>query len=247
MTPRARRAATALVTAAALTLTATACGGSSSGTKTANAGSCKQALQKDFDKAMADPEAPSATETPAACQGVTDAELKEIVGDLVEKEMKEGMEDALDGGAAGGDNPDQEAATELKVGDTYTYGDGLAVTVDSIQKLTEFGEYGDKPSADETAFRVSVTIDNGTKKPFDLDETFMNAEGATNGGQVNFIYVEKGSKPITGRVAPGVKTTKTSEFSIADQYGDKVLVTFTRMGSDADPFAEDPAWTGDIN
>ncbi|WP_159072227.1 hypothetical protein [Streptomyces sp. CMB-StM0423] len=59
--------------------------------------------------------------------------------------------------------------------------DGFTATVDSISEITEFGEWDDPPPAGQTPFRVTMTLDNRTAAPVDLDEMFLEAEGATNG------------------------------------------------------------------
>ncbi|MFJ9034920.1 hypothetical protein ACIRQP_42305, partial [Streptomyces sp. NPDC102274] len=86
--------------------------------------------------------------------------------------------------------------TELEVGDGFRYKDGVLLTVTGINKLTaaDFGEYDTKPTADQTAFRVLLDVTNGSKKPLDLDTWGMAAQGATTGGETEFMSAEKGSK-----------------------------------------------------
>lgn len=244
MTPRARRAAAALAATAALTLTA-ACGTGGSGTKTTDTASCKHEIEKLFKDAATDPEAVENSEKPAACEGFTDTEFEKMTKEVMAKKIDDAFDEAA-GDLPGAGAEDAAAQTELAVGDTYTYDDGLAVTIDSIDKLTQFGEYDDKPAADETGFRINITIENGTKKPFNLEETYLDVQGATNGGEVFMLYVEEGSKEMVGRLAPGVKTTKTAEFALGNEYGKTIVATFSRMDSGADMMASDPNWTGDI-
>ncbi|MDG9703832.1 hypothetical protein [Streptomyces sp. DH37] len=141
---------------------------------------------------------------------------------------------------------EEAPATELTFGQTFTYDDGLKVTVDSAKTVTDFDEYDDRPDADERLFRVNVTVDNDSKKPVDLDTIGVLVTGATNGGDAEIAYVSKGSKEMTGRLAPGVKDTKNSDWALAKEYGSQVLVTVTRMSEDVDLFAQDPEWTGPI-
>ena len=145
---------------------------------------------------------------------------------------------------------DDQPDTELAVGDTFAYTDGLKVKVDSIRTITRYGEYDTKPDADQTPFRVTFTITNGTKKPYDMDAFGYNAEGATTGGQTEFLYVEEGSKQAGGRLAVGRSATFTSEYSIAKSDGKEVLFTMSRSDDawlESGSFlGEDPNWTGTI-
>jgi len=136
--------------------------------------------------------------------------------------------------------------TELAVGDTFAYNDGAKATIVSIRHLTEFGEWDDHPKANQTGYRVTWTIRNGTKKPLDLDNWSETEQGATNGGEVTLLAVEKGSRTMTGRIAPGQIGTFTSESALDKSYGTKIVVTMTRMDAQADVLAEDPHWTGTI-
>jgi ribosomal protein L12E/L44/L45/RPP1/RPP2 len=145
---------------------------------------------------------------------------------------------------------EEQPDTELSVGDTFAYTDGLKVKVDSIKTITRFGEYDDRPEADRTAFRVTFTITNGTKKPYDLEGFGYDAQGATTGGQTETIYVELGSKLMTGRLAPGRDATFTSDYTLAKSDGKDVLFTVSRMDKewleDGSFLGEDPNWTGAI-
>lgn len=144
------------------------------------------------------------------------------------------------------DQPD----IELNVGDTFAYTDGLKVKVTSINTVTRYGAYDDKPDADQTGFRVTWTITNGTPGPYDLGQITYNTEGATTGGSTEFIYVEPDSKQMTGRLAPGRTGTFTAEYAIAKTDGNTILFTMSRMDDawlkSGSAFAENPHWTGTI-
>ncbi|MDX3385209.1 hypothetical protein PV682_27580 [Streptomyces niveiscabiei] len=156
------------------------------------------------------------------------------------------------------DSPDGDAApaaddkpdTELAVGDTFAYSDGLKTKVDSISTITKWGEYDTKPDPDMTPFRVTFTITNGTKKAYDLDGFGYNAEGATTGGQTEFLYVEAGSKQADGRLAAGRSATFTAEYSLAKSDGKEVLFTMSRSDDawlqSGSFLGDDPNWTGTI-
>ncbi|WP_345657500.1 hypothetical protein [Streptomyces siamensis] len=146
---------------------------------------------------------------------------------------------------------EKQPDTELAVGDTFAYKDGLKVTVTDVNKITQFGEYDDKPEADKTPFRVKFEVVNGTKKPYDLDSLSYSAEGGTTGGETEFITVEPGSKQSTGRLAPGRTGAFTSEYSIAKSDGNTIVFTVSRtddafLKDDSAYLGDDPNWTGDI-
>ncbi|KUL34746.1 hypothetical protein [Streptomyces regalis] len=136
------------------------------------------------------------------------------------------------------------------MGDTFAYTDGLKVKVDSIRTITKYGEYDDKPDADRTPFRVTFTITNGTKKPYDMDSFGYDAQGATTGGQTEFLYVEVDSKQMGGRLAPGRSATFTSEYSLAKSDGKDIVFTISRSDDawlESGSFlGDDPNWTGTI-
>lgn len=141
---------------------------------------------------------------------------------------------------------DKQPNTELAVGDTFAYNDGVKVTIVSIRRLTAFGQWDDRPDANQTGYRVTWTVLNGTKKPLDMDQWSETEQGATNGGDVTLLTVDKGSRSMTGRIAPGQTGTFTSESALAKANGTKIVITMTRMDEQADLLAEDPHWTGTI-
>ncbi|WP_030878700.1 hypothetical protein [Streptomyces sp. NRRL S-1868] len=143
---------------------------------------------------------------------------------------------------AGGD---KAPTTELKVGDTFKYDDGLKVTVAGIQRFTQFGEYDVKPDPSETPFRINIKFENGGKQPVNLDDFSVNGQGATKGGDAEFTAFDAGSKEIAGRLAPGQSDTKTSDGVLDKKYGSQLLVTVSRM-DEANMLDEDPNWTGPI-
>ncbi|MFJ9664711.1 hypothetical protein ACIRPP_08825 [Streptomyces sp. NPDC101219] len=143
-----------------------------------------------------------------------------------------------------------QPGTELSVGDTFAYTDSLKVRVDSITRLTRFGEWDSRPEAGQTAFRVTCTVTNGTDAPYDLDRLATTTEGGTTGGETTLLSVE-GAKDMTGRLAPGRSGTFHDDRAIAESDAGSIVVTVSRFDSawveqgDAWP-GEDPHWTGPI-
>ncbi|NEE23034.1 DUF4352 domain-containing protein [Streptomyces sp. SID7499] len=132
--------------------------------------------------------------------------------------------------------------TELAVGDTFAYKDGVKVKIDSIRKITRFGEYDSGPDAGQIPFRVTFTITNGTDKPYDLDGLSPTAEGGTTGGQTSSLYVSIDSKEMNGRLAPGRAGTFTEEYSIARS--DAASIVFSMSRSDKAWLQQNSAWLG---
>ncbi|MFD4766123.1 hypothetical protein [Streptomyces niveus] len=145
---------------------------------------------------------------------------------------------------------DEEPAedTELAVGDGFRYKDGVKVTVTKVRKLraADFGEYDVKPEADQTGFRVSRDITNGSKKSIDLDAWGFDAQGATTGGTTESLFAENGSRLMGGRLAPARTGTFTSEYALPKADGLDIVFTMTRMDENMNILAEDPHWTGSI-
>ncbi|QPP05260.1 hypothetical protein G4Z16_01395 [Streptomyces bathyalis] len=242
------RTVTAVATiAVALPLTA-ACG-ASAGHTTGTPAACKKEMQRLFDKAMDDPDAPTPETTPPACRGLSEKQLKKYVGEITEKAIKEGVDDAFDDAVNDMDDSAgdaDEANTELKVGDTFTYEDGVNVTVASINEFTAFEEYGDTAEPNQTPFRIDVKFENGSGKPVNLDDFMVNGQGATKGGDAEFTSWTEDVKDITGRLAAGQSDTKNSDGVLDKKYGTKMVVTVTRVSDDVDVMMEVPTWTGSI-
>ncbi|MEV7082387.1 hypothetical protein AB0N88_28240 [Streptomyces sp. NPDC093516] len=136
----------------------------------------------------------------------------------------------------------EQPDTELAVGDTFAYTDGLKVKVDSIRQITRFGEYDSRPEAGQIPFRITFTVTNGTDKPYDLDDLGATAEGGTTGGQTSSLYVTVGSKEKGGRLAPGRAGTFTEEYSIAKSDASSVVFSTSRFD---EAWLEQSVWRGE--
>lgn len=145
------------------------------------------------------------------------------------------------------DKPD----TDLAVGDTFTFFDGIKVEVGGISFISRYGKLDERPGADKIAFRVTFTVINGTSEPYDLSKMSGHVQGAATGGKAEVLYVSVDSKRIYGRLAPGQSETFTDEYAIAKSDGSEVVFSVNRFddGFFADPTAwlgKDPRWTGRI-
>ncbi|WP_055699640.1 MULTISPECIES: hypothetical protein [Streptomyces] len=152
---------------------------------------------------------------------------------------------AEDGSGTGGDGTD-EHATSLKFGETYTWPDGIKVSIVEARTFTDYdSELGESPEPGGRDFRLKVKVTNGSQQPFALDSLTTLVEGATNGGQARVAMLERGSDPLEGRLGAGVTATKTDDNALKTKYGRKIIVTVQR---DSNDFAseEPPEFSGTI-
>lgn len=144
------------------------------------------------------------------------------------------------------DQAKQGKLTGLHFGQTFTWDDGVTVTVTEARVFTDYDtELGESAKAGETDFRVMVKVVNDSFKPVDLGTLSTIVEGATNGGEASGTEFENGSEPMTGRVGPGVTVTKTNDNVLESKYGRKVVVTVQRTSDTAATF-DFPEFTGSI-
>lgn len=151
--------------------------------------------------------------------------------------------------AAGNDTPEEPEATadrDLAVGHTYTYKDGLEVTVTAIRAMkdADYDEYAERPKG-ATPFVVEWKLNNGSSQPVDLDAWGYNAKGATTGGETDMVSLAD-RKDMTGRLAPGNEAQFNFGYALAEEHGTEVLFTLTRMDDQADWSIDDPQWIGAI-
>lgn len=153
---------------------------------------------------------------------------------LSQAEWLENCSDQADGKSAG-----------LKFGQSYTWPDGLKVTVIEAKRFTDYdAELLESADPGKTDFRVKLKVENTGKTPAALDDLSTIIEGATNGGEAASTSFENGSEPLEGRLAPGVSAVKTDDNVLESKYGRKVVVTVQRASED---FSLDfPEFTGEI-
>jgi hypothetical protein len=146
---------------------------------------------------------------------------------------------------ASADSDTAAKSTGLKFGESYTWPDGLKVTVVDAKVFTDFDkDLLESPEPGSTDFRVTLKLQNTGKEPARLDDLSLIVEGATNGGEASFTAFENGSQPLEGRLAPGVTTTKNADHVLETKYGKKVVVTVQRSSEDFD--LDFPEFNGQI-
>lgn len=144
----------------------------------------------------------------------------------------------------GGDGTEGKL-TGLKFGESYTWPDGLKVSVLEAKEWTQFTDEDyatDDPA--QTEFRVKVKVTNGGEAPVKLDDLSVFIEGATNGGEAATTGFATDSQPLEGRLAPGVSATKTDDNALETKYGKKIVVTVQRNSENFD--LDFPEFNGEI-
>ncbi|MFE0470455.1 hypothetical protein ACFW2V_02415 [Streptomyces sp. NPDC058947] len=158
-------------------------------------------------------------------------------------DQAEWMEHCAD--EASGDADSGAKSTGLKFGESYTWPDGLKVTVVDAKRFTDFNEdLLESPEPGSLDFRVSLKLENGGKTPVALDDLSLIVEGATNGGEASFTMFENGSQPLEGRLAPGVEAVKNADHVLETKYGKKIVVTVQRSSENFD--LDFPEFNGEI-
>ncbi|MBI0293275.1 hypothetical protein JBE04_01870 [Streptomyces sp. PRKS01-29] len=139
--------------------------------------------------------------------------------------------------------PAEQPSTGLAFGKSYTWPDGLKVSVVDAHVFTNYTEF-EEPEKGKTDFRVRLRLTNTGKSAVKLDDLSTIIEGATNGGEAASTEFENGSNPLEGRLAPGVTVTKTDDSVLGTRYGRKIVVTVQRASENFD--LEFPEFTGTI-
>ncbi|NUP20771.1 MAG: hypothetical protein HOZ81_32785 [Streptomyces sp.] len=144
-----------------------------------------------------------------------------------------------------GTGGDGGKSTGLKFGESYTWPDGLKVTVIEAKVFTDYDkDLLESPSPGSTDFRVKLKLENTGKAPAALDKLSTIVEGATNGGEASSTSFNKDSAPLEGRLAPGVSAVKTDDNTIESKYGKKIVVTVQRASDNFD--LDFPEFSGEI-
>lgn len=150
-----------------------------------------------------------------------------------------------DEGAGTGADGAEEKSVGLEFGESYTWPDGLKVSVTEAKVFTEHdAELLESAEPGNTDFRVRLKLTNSGKSAVALDDLSLIVEGATKGGEAAQTAFENGAEPLEGRLAPGVSATKTNDNTLETKYGRKIIVTVQRSSEAAD--LDFPEYTGSI-
>ncbi|WP_228978681.1 DUF4190 domain-containing protein [Streptomyces sp. DH12] len=136
------------------------------------------------------------------------------------------------GGAATKDGAADASATPvpevLGADETVVYDDDLQVTVSAAAVYTPT-EASDGHAEGNTAYRVTVVVENAGKETYDSDTAFLEARAGKDGVTAGQVH-DEGLDGITGAVAPGKRATGTYAFDVPA--GAKTLTVEVTPGVD---------------
>ncbi|WP_329229694.1 DUF4352 domain-containing protein [Streptomyces sp. NBC_00111] len=116
---------------------------------------------------------------------------------------------AADGGGAAGGTEGKDDV--LRGGDSAAYDDGLEITVGTPSSYTP-GEFAVGHTKGNSAYTVSVVIENKGKEKFDGALVTVDARAGEDGVDAEQIFDDKTGEGFTGTVLPGKKVTATYAF-----------------------------------
>ncbi|HEY9438137.1 MAG TPA: DUF4190 domain-containing protein [Streptomyces sp.] len=118
-------------------------------------------------------------------------------------------DDAKDDAAKGDDSAkdkDKPAGDTLEGRDAAVYDDGLEVTVSDAARYTP-SAYAAGHTKGNNTYKVSVIIENKTKKKFDATLVSVDARAGKDGVNAEQIFDDKVGEGFSGTVLPGKKAT----------------------------------------
>ncbi|MFG3253198.1 hypothetical protein [Streptomyces sp. NPDC048172] len=131
-------------------------------------------------------------------------------------EVSTGAEGRSGKGAAASDDAD----LRLREGETFSWPDGLEVTVVKADEVKTSG-YG----AGHLPFQLHFKFHNSGKETLALDDFATFVEGGTRGGEATRTSFSDDTGGIGGRLAPGATRTKTEDRVIKKEFGRKIVIT----------------------
>ncbi|MFJ3144734.1 DUF4352 domain-containing protein [Streptomyces halstedii] len=139
--------------------------------------------------------------------------VDDVVKDI-DKELSGSSASAKPGGGSGDspkdsgkdDGKDKGAADTLEGRDTAAYDDGLEVTVSNAAAYTP-DAYAAGHTKGNRAYKVSVVIENKTKKKYDSVLASVDARAGADGVNAEQIFDGTVGEGFTGTVLPGKKVT----------------------------------------
>ncbi|WP_326594354.1 hypothetical protein [Streptomyces sp. NBC_01294] len=133
----------------------------------------------------------------------------------------------------------------LAIGETYAFSGGQKVTIASVQPHTRkwidtyTRDWEVKPDRDNV-FRVTVSIDNQSGAPFELNGSFTAVDGATVGGKAESLMPnDPDFREVEGTIAAGRSAQFHADFHMRKELGNEVLIRFDWLGGDV---TEAPVW-----
>ncbi|GAA2804679.1 DUF4190 domain-containing protein [Streptomyces showdoensis] len=136
-------------------------------------------------------------------------------------------------------DPSDKAPEALKFGETFTYEDGIKVTV-SKPRAHKPDEFAAGFTKGNKAFQVTVTIVNGSKEAVDITAALPNASDA-NGAAAEMVFDGSyATKPFEGKVLPGKQAKADFTFGVKPDAAGELQVEISPTVLDHDS----AVWTG---
>lgn len=137
--------------------------------------------------------------------------------------------------------------TDLALGDTHNWSDGISLTITSVTAVptSELDQFeAEFIPEGEIPIELAVTVTNGSQEPVDLSEFSFFIEGATTGGEATSQFFE-GDEFLDGRLAPGQSRDHTSHYSFnTSEYGTDITIEGFRIYDEMD--LDSPVWVAAI-
>lgn len=132
-----------------------------------------------------------------------------------------------------------DSSLALEFGQSYTWPDGLKVSVLDAATFTAFSDddLAAEPSPNERGFRLRLKLTNGSSVAVPLDDVSTFVEGATSGGEATAGGWAKDARPLEGRLGAGVSQIFTDDNVLETRYGSKIVVTVQRVDFDFPEFS----------
>lgn len=173
-------------------------------------------------------DAPASSSSPAASPSEEAASAEETTDASAEPEQTQAEESASEESAeesaeASAESTEADAADEAPAnpsqptfGDTYTWNDGVAVTVGKPQSFTPTASaYVDDEALRAQAYAFDVTVENGSGEPVDSMETSLQA--SSGGAQSGMVFDSAaGIDTPTVSIQPGKSLSFTVVFTLKD-------------------------------
>jgi hypothetical protein len=109
--------------------------------------------------------------------------------------------------------PVKKKPTTARYGDTYTYTDGLAISVSKVSRYTP-SQYAAGTHPGDEAIVLTVKITNGTGKPFDTNLVGVNAKAGADGAATEPIFDDTSGVGFSGTIVPGSVASARFAFDV---------------------------------
>ncbi|WP_329121244.1 DUF4190 domain-containing protein [Streptomyces sp. NBC_01353] len=168
--------------------------------------------------------------------------VKDIAEDIdkeIEKQEKATAAPAEPGAAPTEAEPTETAPAALKFGQTFAYEDGIKVTV-SKPRAYEPDQFAAGHAKGNSAFQVTVTIVNGSKKTLDVSGALVDASDAEGSRAEPVFDGSNATEMFQGNVLPGKQAKADFTFSVTPKADGELQVELSPTILDH----EEAIWTG---